>query len=172
MAEQTSARTASQTRRLVKFWLDCAQVFVIIAAVLGTGITYCSNQESRLRELRKPYDERQIDIYGKAGAVMGVLATTSEQKNNETFWRIYYGEMPTVQTSAIARIMNRFCIAAFGRDGRCYEVANEASDIVQNEASRKTVMNEFAKQVQFELKCRWDSTPSSVQNTETASCQK
>jgi hypothetical protein len=110
-----------ERRELVKFWLNCAQALSIPIAVIGIAATYWWNADSRARELRKPFDEKQLELYGEAGRVAARLAFTDNDRVNsdETwirFWELYWGALPFVESPEIRSQMFAFCKSRVSSD--------------------------------------------------------
>lgn len=105
---------AKETRELIKFWLDCAQALSIPLAIIGIAVTYWWNADSRARELRKPFDEKQLQLYADAGRVAARLAFTDNAQANADgtwirFWELYWGELPFVESPEMRSHMFDFC---------------------------------------------------------------
>ena len=107
---------SEQTRAVVKFY---AQVLQAAAIVLGGGwavVNYhnqikqqtqeaLDHKDAVERELRKPYDEKQLNLYIEAARVVADLATLPEgeerQKATQRFWELYWGELAFVEFYAV-----------------------------------------------------------------------
>jgi hypothetical protein len=107
-------KPTKEQRELVKFWVDCAQALSIPLAIIGIAATYWWNADSRTRELRKPFDEKQLALYAEAGRVAARLAFTDNANINSDatwirFWELYWGELPFVESPEIRSHMTAFC---------------------------------------------------------------
>jgi hypothetical protein len=115
-----------ETRKAIKFWLDCLQIVTVIVAIVTAFITfhsYTSDQQARAveqkdramaqeqqakeqlatakRELERPYEEKKLALYLDAARVLAHLAASPDVDNKKTearFWELYWGELAFVET--------------------------------------------------------------------------
>jgi len=116
---------SKETREVVKLWLDATQVITIVAAIVGAVFTYIWHYDTRLRETRKPWEEKKLAFYTEAARVLARLSVpgnpSDQQEATAQFWELYWGELPFVQSrgpGSVAEAMNDFCKKKFG-DDRC-----------------------------------------------------
>jgi hypothetical protein len=107
---------SDSTRENIKVLVSVVQAAGIIFSVLWATYTYKQQSEYQRdavqRELRKPYDERQLNLYLDAARVLAHLATTPEFESEKTrarFWELYWGELAFVESPRIASWMSAFC---------------------------------------------------------------
>lgn len=150
-------RISKGTQENVKFVSDIIQTLVIVFGGMWAVVTYVGQQkaeiESTRRELQRPYDERQLDLYLEASRVVAHLAKqpTGPEKDmlEARFWELYWGELAFVESRVgtvpadqkpVEALMVEFCRQYFG-DTRCHAdspalsaaigLARQASDEVR-----------------------------------------
>jgi len=141
----------------VKFISDIIQTLVIVFGGMWAVVTYVGQQKSEIestrRELERPYDERQLDLYLEASRVVAHLAKqpTGPEKDvlEARFWELYWGELAFVESrvgkvpadqTPVETLMVEFCGQYFG-DSKChadsptltaaYKLAHQASDEIR-----------------------------------------
>jgi hypothetical protein len=92
--------------------------------------------EAVLRELRKPFDEKQLQFYAEAARVVAHLAVVIDDGKAEEdgtlgkFWELYWGQLPLVESSNFKSEMATFCSKRFANSApniraRCGDTPNE-----------------------------------------------
>jgi hypothetical protein len=167
---------SESVRTAVKFYADVLQALAIIAAGLWAAFTYhvqAAEQAARakeqaaavLRELRRPYDEKQLNLYLEAARVVASLATNPKgpdrPKVEARFWELYYGDMQIVQTLAnqqkegepdasMEHLMLKFCEQFFGAT---FDEGYKCRTKCYPDVDTATLL---ARQAGRELKGRWE----------------
>ncbi len=83
-----------------------AQVVALIAAVTGVY----KYLDTRAREVKRPFLEKQMALYFDVCKVVATLArrdveTTERKKATERFWELYWGELSLVESGSVEVIM-------------------------------------------------------------------
>src|SRR5262249_49243708 len=84
------------------------QAIGIFVGAIWIAYTYF---DTRTRELRKPYDEKQLTFYADAVKAVAHLATVAEDDEAKQdgsitrFWELYWGELPLVESDEVRRGM-------------------------------------------------------------------
>ena|SRR5438477_3389900 len=93
-----------------------AIVFGAIWGLVTYTITAAHQRDGIRRELRKPYDEKQLSLYLDAARVLAHLSATPDYEREKTearFWELYWGELAFVESSRVASLMVAFCRKRF-----------------------------------------------------------
>src|SRR5262245_14722465 len=83
-----------------------------IWALVTYSITASQQRDAIRRELRKPYDEKQLSLYLDAARVLAHLSATPDyepEKTQARFWELYWGELAFVESGHVASLMVAFC---------------------------------------------------------------
>jgi hypothetical protein len=119
---------SEKIRTNVKFYAEVLQALAIIGAGGWAAFTYHhqtqdENQRALAqaqavgRELRRPYYEKQLNLYLEASKVVSDLATLVEgderKKAEQRFWELYWGELAFVESSVIEGMMRSYCDKLF-----------------------------------------------------------
>jgi hypothetical protein len=110
---------SKETREVIKLWVDCAQLLTILATIGGIALTFYLSQDTRARELRKPYEEKQLNLYleaAKIAARMGKDVGDNrpiDQTVKDRFWELYWGELPFVESPEVRALMENICRVHF-----------------------------------------------------------
>jgi hypothetical protein len=145
-------------------WPDKDQWDIVFKGIQAIGIfvgaiwiayTYF---DTRTRELRKPYDEKQLSFYADAVQVVAHLATVAEDdKAKDTitrFWELYWGELPLVESNEVRTRMNDFCKNRFPASEAHPDLCGEI-----NKATTDTRLNyaiAISDQAKCEVRERWE----------------
>jgi hypothetical protein len=85
-------------------------------------------------EARKPFVQKQFDLYNETAAVVGRLITLDPKsdewaKSSIRFWQLYWSELSVVEDKAVEAAMVRFgnALQAFHRDQRTQVDLQQAS---------------------------------------------
>jgi len=98
------------------------QAIGIFVGAIWIAYTYF---DTRTRELRKPFDEKQLGFYADAARVVAHLATVVDDDkakadgNFARFWELYWGELPLVESPNVRKRMIAFCAVRFPSTGLC-----------------------------------------------------
>jgi hypothetical protein len=157
-----------QTRTNIKFYAELLQAAAIIFTGVWAAFTYhhqTQDQKKRAieqaeavkRELRKPYDEKQLSLYLETARVVADLATLPQGDERERverrFWELYWGELAFVESSVsgwalndepVEQMMRQFCDRMF-----------ETSKCVTAGDDRLSDALHFSRQASDEIKERW-----------------
>jgi hypothetical protein len=105
MSNTVGWRKAAENLKIIG---DALQPIVLVVGGIFALVTYSSaqreQQDARTRELRRPYDERQLDLYLDAARVTAHLAASppSDPKELESlkarFWELYWGQLAFVES--------------------------------------------------------------------------
>jgi hypothetical protein len=144
--------------------LAIAQPIAIIVGSILAVATYVVQQENQKnatqRELRRPYDEKQLALYLEASRIVAHLAAMPDverEKHEIRFWELYWGELAFVesrvqdaassagQSPTVEQLMVEFCERHFGRD-RCHAASSGSSVPAAINLSR---------QASDEIRVRW-----------------
>lgn len=86
-------------------------VIAFIWGVVQFSIVQHEQAETRLIEARRPFLERQLNLYTEATKAASTLATSSKSVEVETatekFWALYYGELAMVEDKKVEDAMVR-----------------------------------------------------------------
>ena len=155
-------------RQAIKFWLDCLQVVTVVLSVGSAALTYYwhkQDEQARAveqsrhekeqlanvqRELRRPYEEKQLNLYLDAARVLAHLASNSpvdQDKAEARFWELYWGELAFVESPAVKGLMVDYCKAKFGED-KCAH-----SKTPQTEPEKAAI--DMATKASAEIRTRW-----------------
>ena len=96
------------------------KLVTILGALVALGLAvlqHLNNEQARLEqrkeEARKPYLERQLQLYTEAGRSAAIIASSNSEvarrQAEERFWALYWGELAMVEDKAVEGAM-----AAFG----------------------------------------------------------
>jgi hypothetical protein len=183
-----------QTRIAVKFWLDCLQVVIVIVAVITVAITvikYRNEQKAAAaaqaeraieqdrqaheqiqaikRELRRPYQEKKLDLYIETSKVLAHLSMTPDvefEKYKARFWELYWGELAFVESTTAAettggpnpsveRLMVQFCHQMFSDECLKQQSADGSSKMRNAPAAAAAIG--FARQASKEIRQEWEN---------------
>ena len=146
----------SETRENIKVIVSIVQAAGIVFTALWAAYTFKTQSETQLdnarRDLRRPYDVKQLELYTEAAQVVARLATSppgvERTKAEGRFWELYWGELAFVESQAIKdgpksveTLMVTFCESFFtpaqchgGPDGNlraAINLAHQASDEIR-----------------------------------------
>lgn len=80
-------------------------ILTAVFAIVQYGITKRS-------EFRKRFWEEQLEIYKRTCVAASTIATSKEiaavEKERETFWRLYWGELSILESKAVKTAMEAF----------------------------------------------------------------
>jgi hypothetical protein len=125
----------AKAQQHVKFVSDVLQSIAIIFTILWAAYTFYDQVRQQnaatVRELRRPYDEKQLDLYLDAArtvAHLAVIPPGSDQAVEARFWELYWGELALVESRApdpnsIEARMVGFCVQYFGTE-RCHSAGD------------------------------------------------
>jgi hypothetical protein len=95
---------------LQPFALVVAGAFVLVTYVVSEGHV----REERAIELRRAYDEKQLELYAEAARVSAHLASApaddpDRRANVARFWELYWGELAFVESTEVETKMVDVC---------------------------------------------------------------
>jgi hypothetical protein len=108
------------------------------------------------KEFRKPFWEKQIDVYfevSKAAATIATLDETNTEKKKETedeFWKLYWGQVVLVEDKPVKDAMQRFSQCLKGEDEYC-----RSDDELKKEELQKLSL-ELANSCRSSISNSWD----------------
>lgn len=83
-----------------------------IGFLIGGTIGLWKHLDTSKRELRRPFLERQLELYFDATCAAATLATASDEQTwkeaRNKFWQLYYGPLALVQNESVAYVMRDF----------------------------------------------------------------
>lgn len=150
---------SEETRTKWEFVFNGMKALAIVGAAIWALWTYTQNsieqREAVRRELRKPYDEKQLAIYLEAARVVAHLASMPNASDKEAtekrFWELYWGELAFVESqisvtdNSVESLMVTFCQGYFGME-KCH---SKPETDIQNALL-------LARQASYEVKSVWD----------------
>lgn len=153
--------TEPRPRRWRKVARDCRlvgealQPFVIILGGIFAVGTYMVSErhirEERTIELRRAYDEKQLDLYLEAARVAAHLAAVPASPEHDAlearFWELYWGQLAFVESSEVATGMVRVC--------ERYVSSENTSRCHADESSPSGAAIALARLGSEEIKTRW-----------------
>jgi hypothetical protein len=133
--------------------------------------------DTRTRELRKPYDEKQLNFYTDAARVAAHLAIVEEAKlktdpNYLQFWELYWGELPFVESAEVRARMQVFCHIRFESSNDLLLCGTSSDKIKGRVAALKNNLNDqdrksgtaplnaaiaISEKTKCEVKERWEA---------------
>jgi hypothetical protein len=134
------------------------QAIGIFVGAIWIAFTYF---DTRTRELRKPYDEKQLNFYADAVKVVAHLATEVEDDKAKAdgsfarFWELYWGELPLVESPEVRTRMIAFCATRFSSSGLCGTGQDKKTG--DERVSAAIAISDAAK---CEVKKRWEGKVS------------
>lgn len=85
---------------------------VFIWGVIQFSITQAALAETRHIEARKPFLDRQLQLYTEASKAASTLATSDDKEElsiaEKKFWSLYWGELALVEDSSVETAMVKF----------------------------------------------------------------
>jgi hypothetical protein len=159
-----------QARTIAQFWVLVVQAFAIIGGGLWAAYTYhnqtkdqqqhaIEQAEAVKRELRRPYDEKQLSLYLEAARVVADLAVLPKgeerDKAERRFWELYWGELAFVESTPsnppetgipIETMMRHFCAQLY-KESDC--------DHAKSVNPRLGDALNFSRQARDEIIIRW-----------------
>lgn len=161
-----------------KFAADCKEIgdalqpFVIVFGGLFALMTYVDaankDQDARLRELQRPYYDKQLDLYLEAARVAAHLAASpptdpvAKEELVARFWELYWGQLAFVESrggsaqsttgTPVEALMVRVCESYVSADdpAKCHAAENQALTAAIN----------LAHQASDEIRSRWLAPPA------------
>jgi hypothetical protein len=122
---------SKETRERWEFVFKGSQALAVVIGVFWAAGTFF---DTRYRELRKPYEEKKLQIYTDTARVLAGLSSNASEGKEEAkrrFWELYLGELPFVESDPVKGWMVEFC--QHHRDqigGDCNKGAEAAHDAV------------------------------------------
>jgi hypothetical protein len=108
-----------------EFVFKAVQAFAIVVGAFWVLVTYtitAAHQRSAVeRELRTPYDEKQLALYLDSARVLAHLAAApslEREKTEARFWELYWGELAFVESKHIEELMVAFCEKLFAPEDK------------------------------------------------------
>ena len=100
-------------------YVKIGSIMIAVATFVFGVVQFSANQKARLAqaetEARKPYLERQLQLYADASRAAATLATASDPKTlaeaRQRFFQLYWGELAMVEDLAVDKAMHEFAIA-------------------------------------------------------------
>lgn len=93
-------------------WDLALKATAAIAAIIGGSIGLWKYFDTSKKEFRKPYWEKQIELYLEATATAATLATIKAGEKREEalnkFWQLYFGPLAMVEDESVEGAMVRF----------------------------------------------------------------
>jgi hypothetical protein len=87
-------------------------VLVFLFGVMQWRAQRRSELETRRIEAKKPFLERQLQLYTEATRVVSVIATSesaeARQEATKRFWELYWGELAMVENLDVEKAMESF----------------------------------------------------------------
>jgi hypothetical protein len=125
----------------------------LIVIFVGVGWTAFTFADTRYRELRKPFDEKQLVLYAEAGRVIAHLSmapNVDKDKTEAEFWELFWGQLPLIESPEVTRLMEQFCTIAFGSRIECSKA--EHNEMVES-------AKQVATAAKAEIQQRWCYEP-------------
>jgi hypothetical protein len=148
---------SEQSRENWGFVFKGLQALAIVGGAIWALWTYSQNsreqQEAIRRELRKPYDEKQLSLYLEAARVLAHLSVSPDvqrAENEARFWELYWGELPFVEDKTVRTKMAAFCFATFG-ENRC----GEKPDVKVSENAPINAAIDMSRTAGCLIRARW-----------------
>ena len=140
----------AKTRQAVKFWLDSLQVLTVVGSIFAIAIAYISYRSSREAELKRPFNEKQLELYAEATRVAAHIATnaTLDKETETRFWELYWGQLPFVELPNVAKAMNEFCLSAFQNHDKCSKDIGEKTGLTIQEINAVKLSNTASTEIQ------------------------
>jgi hypothetical protein len=149
---------SKQTRENWDFVFKAVQALAILGAAFWALWTYTSNsieqREAVRRELRKPYDEKQLNLYLEAARVVARLSLPNDEhraENEARFWELYWGELPFVEDSKTREKIIAFCKIRFSNQS-CGDNRNQ-KDTGQNTEAQASI--DLSLTASCQIRKRW-----------------
>jgi hypothetical protein len=104
----------------VQFFLNVLQALAIIGSAWWASHTFgaqnIAQKDAIERELRKPFDDKKLQLYAEAARITANLAINEDATKDVTdrFWELYWGELPFVECKSVRTRMIAFCDKRFG----------------------------------------------------------
>src|SRR5690242_8327657 len=98
---------------LCDFWDFIGHNWKFLAAFVGGWFSVYKYVDVRARESKRPFLEKQMDLYFKACQITAELASAEESSQKpgntaERFWKLYWGELSLVENRDVEETMVLF----------------------------------------------------------------
>jgi hypothetical protein len=113
-------------------------------------------KEAVERELRKPYDEKQLALYLDAARVLAHLAAAPENEHEKTearLWELYWGELAFVESKHIEKLMVLFCEKHFTGSNKCH---TQGSKDLDHPPTPEAAAINMSHEANKEIRKRWE----------------
>lgn len=164
MVETTSEAKGSRLRAKIKFTSEILQVVGVVCSAIWVAFTYADNSRTQndatIRELRRPYQQKKLDLYVEASRVVAHLSAIPNDpdraKTEARFWELYWGDLALVQSTpfdengitmqySVQRLMSNFCYETFTK---------EQCGIRRNDSKQRAGVD-FVMTASREVKTQW-----------------
>jgi len=145
-----------ETRDRWEFIFKGVQAAAIVFGAIWALWTFTTaswqHQADVKRELQRPYDEKQLNLYLEAARVTARLGKYRDVADNATeirFWELYWGELAFVESKEVRSMMVKFCQKRFGNGcGDSPDDKNPPDDLLKAAITLSTKASE-------EVQRRW-----------------